>query len=297
MYPEVEEYFRVEREARKAMEDAYAEADYNYNKIAREAKFTFETEHPTEQWDSYQAQRRGGRLYDPYRAYVATREAAAQAYDDAKRNRKDLLVASKDLAVKWIAENSLDEYPDYSAAVLKVLPVEDTSVLWDIKRQHGMCETFDRLYARADAEGVFNGGKKAPGARELAALHNWISRNYGDRYARDIRAQMSTYVKAVKEHYEAEMATAKAEWQGLDEARRSEAARKAAATRAANRSQADAQAESEGRAYPVDEVEDNTGEIAFSDFVPERAADGIPLRVLTQDDFASVAETAEKVNS
>lgn len=290
MYPEVEEYFRAKLDAENTHDSEIAELDFAYNNTAREARYAWKLD-PTnagENWDSFRQQRGDGLLRDAYRTYQNARNASDQKYTDAIRASATILRESKDLAVAWIASNSLRDYPDYSAAVLGVLPAEDTSILWDIKRQHGMCDEFDRLYARADAEGVFNGGKKAPGARELAALHNWMSRSYGDRYARDIRTQMSTYIKAVKEHYEAQLAEAKAEWQGLDEARRSEGARKAAVTRAANRETV--------------AVNGNHPDVTMENdaVVTPQANPFETLRVLPMveiESFESVSEIEEKVSS
>lgn len=307
MLPEVEAYFKVKYEAENARDEAYSEAEYAYNKAARAARLAYQLDpaNVAQPWDSYRQQRRGGKLEADYRAYTEARAAADRKFADDVSDNHRKLRESKDLAVAWIANNSIRDYPDYSAAVLKALPTDDPSTLWEIKRQYGMCDEFDRLYARAEIDGVFNGGNKAPGAREMAALHNWISRNWGQNYARQAREQMGPYIRAVKAEHDKQLADQKAAfelekatWQGLDEAWRSERSRRGAATRAERTREAVQEAAAEPAA--ADEA-GTVVDVITADTV-RQAVDGLRMAhanrfVSVQDDFASVVETEDKVNS
>lgn len=234
MYPEVAAYFEAARLADKARDDVHAEASYVWEKVVREARFNYAPTEDQPNFDSYALRRRGQALYEPYQVYAAAMAASDLAFNEATSNRREGLRTSIHPEVKWIEANALRGEQAYSEAVLKALPVADPAELWEIKRRHGMCAEFDRLYAAAELDGVFTGGKRALGARQRAALNNWADRNWGSNYARQLMQQLSPLMKEIEAERVKELEDAKAEWQGLDEAWRSERSRRGAATRAAN---------------------------------------------------------------
>lgn len=246
MYPEVEQYFAIVRAAKLAHDIAAGDLGNDYHKAVRRTQFDYEETNSEGVWDQYRQQQQGGLLREAYQKHTAAERAIANTKAAEATRARELLEASEHPEVKWINDHSLSEYQDYSEAVLKALPTDDPNSLWEIKAKYGMCSEFDRLYAAADAEGVFNKGVKVPGHRELVALRNKVARNWGDRYVRDFMGMLTPYQKAVKEEHETAMAEAKAEWQKLDEAHaenvsrnRSEGAKRAAETRRRNREAAE----------------------------------------------------------
>jgi hypothetical protein len=245
MYPEVEEYFRIDRDARHKREEAHAEADYIYTKAMRDVQYAWEAEHPAEVWDAYGQQQRGGVLYEDYQVRQRANRAASGVYEEAVSGRDELLRGSQHEEVKWIALNALERERGYSEIILRNLPVETPEALWELKRTHGMCQVFDQLFASAEADGVFTKGVKPLGARELAALRNKIERNYGSRYAAQFNEDLNAFVRRIRNLATDQLEQAKAEWQKLDEAQaeqhartvahnRSEGAKRAAETRRRN---------------------------------------------------------------
>lgn len=262
VYPEVAEYFRLRRQAERDLAEARADAEYPYRKVERAAQARWEDAGGSNRglgyWDPARQRRVDPELAAAHDAFRAASEAYDLAYREAIDASRQALRASSHPEVQWIEANALRHEQGYSEIVLRNLPVQDPLELWELKRKHGMCGEFDRLFRQAEAEGVFSNGKRQPGSRELFAAQNWIRRNWGDRYASQVIEHMQPYIKAVREHYETEMAAAKAEWQGLDEAWRSERSRRGAATRAARAAQA---------AQEVSE------ELAATSEVPESKAD------------------------
>jgi len=319
MYPEVAAYFETKRQAEKIHNDAHADASYTWEKAVREAQFNFVPTADRSQFDSYTERRtRGNALCEPYQVYTATINAADRAFSEAVNGRREGLRTSIHPEVRWIEANALSGEQSYSEAVLRALPVADPSELWDVKRQYNMCAEFDRLYAAAELDGVFNNGKKVVGARQRTALNNWVVRNWGSNYARQLMQQISPLMKEIEAERVKELEDAKAEWQGLDEAWRSERSRRGAATRAANRETVAVNGNHpdvtmDGGAVvtgPV-EVEDNTGDVPFSDFTEtresriERVSEELRARVddmrartaFPNDPFEAVSETEEKVDA
>lgn len=260
MYPEVAAYFEARRVAQKIHDDTYADAEYAWSKVVREVQFNWVPE-ANETFDSFRLRRRGGPLYDAYQAFSAATENARTILTDAVRAAREGLKTSPHPEVAWIESHALNSEQGYSEAVLRALPVSDPTELWEVKRRYNMCPEFDRLYSLAEGDGVFSGGKKLVGARQMQALRNWVSRNWGDRYASQLMEHMGPVLKEIRADADKRLEDAKAEWQGLDEAWRSERSRRGAATRAANAAMEEAQAETE--------VEDNTGDVEFPAFTGE----------------------------
>jgi hypothetical protein len=296
-YPEVAAYFETQRQAEKVRDDAHAAAAYVWEQAVRDARYNYAPTEDRPNFDAYYERRHPGPLYEPYQVYTAATNATDAGYREAVNGRREGLRTSVHPEVKWIEANALSSEQGYSEAVLKALPVDDPSELWEIKRRYNMCAEFDRLYAAAELDGVFNNGKKVVGARQRTALNNWVTRSWGGNYARQLMQQLSPLMKEIEAEHAKELADAKAEWQGLDEAWRSERSRRGAATRAANAAMAEARGENE--------VEDNTGDVDFSDFTEARERPTQPGQTYTiqpldpgvLETFRTVSETEEKVDA
>lgn len=235
IYREVAEYFRGEVAVQRAYDDAHRDV--------------------TRAWEDaqtamYRAAEDEGRTFDRYdnaddrRKWTEARDRfreAEQAADTARRNAsRDLLLNSPHREVKWIAENCLfahqgGDIEGHARSILKILPATTEEIWTEAKERRDMCDVFDRFYDQAEAAGLFNGGEAPAGARELMALRNYIRRSYGSSYMREFMPHVDRVIKAVREDADRRLAEARAEWQGLDEAWRSERSRRGAATRAANR--------------------------------------------------------------
>lgn len=234
-YPEVAAYLNHRRQGDRDYADIRAEADYEYRKAERQLARNAEDE---------------GRELDTYRnlsdqaAYEEIRRERQAKYDQANAAREGVeqrraLEQSSHKEVAFIARKALfarqgDEVEGYARDILAILPATTQEIWAEAKDNRGMCDAFDRFYDEADAEGVFADGEKLPGRRELAALRSYIRRNYGSDYVRVFMEKTDPILKAYEDDYQAKLAAAKAEWQGLDEAWRSERSRRGAATRAAN---------------------------------------------------------------
>lgn len=241
MLPEVVAYFTAADTARYDYEVAAAEAQHAWRATERKAKFEWaKTARPGDYWDIYDQRRRNPELNEAHTEYQKVTTELQTKLNVDHRAAVKYLMESKDPMVVWIANNSLTDEQGNSELVLKALPVADSMELWEVKERHGMCREFDRLYAAAEADGAFNGGVKPPGHRELLALRNKISREWGNSHATQLMTHLRPYVKALNEAHAEEIAALKAEWQGLDEAWRSERSRRGAETRRAN---AEAEAE------------------------------------------------------
>jgi Skp family chaperone for outer membrane proteins len=241
IYPEVAEYFRTAAESELVHREAYADAEHAYNKAYR--RLEHETQISGRRFDTYS---------DPDRAAVrALRDTRTAAFAEADRvvqteSPRALLLQSPHREVKWIAENVLfndrdGEETGHAKTILRNLPMTQEE-LWKLaKEDRGMCNVFDRYFDRAEAAGVFSGGHKQAGARELAALRNYIRRNYGGDYMSRFMEQIEPLMKALRADADTKVAEAKAEWQKQDEAyaeqthrNRSDGARRAAETRRRN---------------------------------------------------------------
>lgn len=260
VYPEVAQYFTTYRQAERAQSVRDEEISLAWNRAVRDARWQAEDE---------------GRRFDQYNDATLTEarnkdrtdRAAMQAeYERATTETKDLLLKSPHPEVAWIAKEILfknsasNEHKGHARSILKMLPAS-TDELWRAaKDDYGMCEVFDSYYESAEAAGVLT-SKDDPfhGMRQLAALRNYIRRSYGGSYVRDFMSRLDPVLKEIKARHDQELADAKAEWQRLDEAYRSNGARKAAATRAARRgtsSDADRRAEQDAPAVKAEVVED-----------------------------------------
>lgn len=247
MYPEVEQYMTTFRNAERAYEDAITEADNAWTKSYRTIQRAAEDAGDTFDRYNNRAHAQAIREIDAVRDAAYTE--ARQAKRSSDREHRALLLDSEHKDVAWIAEHCLfagqgGEVEGHARTILKALPAS-TDELWRLaKDDHSMCEVFDRFFDEAEAAGVFNDGKRPTAYREIAALRNYIRRNYGHSYVRTFMEKLDRITAVYKEAAAADMAMARAEWQRMDEAyaeqthrNRSEGARRAAETRRANREQ------------------------------------------------------------
>lgn len=202
-------------------------------------------------FDSYTAQREFRRTDEGQR--LSLREAEQRYYDflnggglrpEHRNNQEnpnswEILRREAEAAghkvIVWIVDNTL-EYENEARMILNYLP-SNSAELWEIaKEDNNMCEVFDRFMRsaeRANVLGDLDAGISAS-VKEQLALRSYIRRTYGIGYAREIMTHVDRVVRAEREAADKRLAEARAEWQGLDEAWRSERSRRAAATRRAN---------------------------------------------------------------
>jgi len=231
IYPEVAEYLGTRIKTERDYHDAITKADRDYQDADMALRRKAEDE--GRQYDSYGADR------DVQRAARRERDAAYEVATQARHEAsRELLLNSPHKEVKWIAEHCLfanqgSEVEGYAVAILKILPATVEEIWTEAKDNRGMCDVFDRFFEEADKEGVFTDGNPMPGYRETAAYRNYIRRNWGNSYARDLQPHLDRIVKAINDHHREELAKAKAEWQGLDEARAENATRNRSAAQKA----------------------------------------------------------------
>lgn len=241
MYPEVATYLATFRNAQRIYEDAIAKAEYDFRQAERVLRR--EAEDAGERWDTYSNMDQSRKARDIRSARDTAYNAASDALNDAKRADLAGLLESPHREVQWIAQTILrdqadnDEQTGYARDILAVLPATTEQIWEEAKDNRGMCDVFDRYFDLAEAAGIFSSDGTPPTAsREIAALRNYIRRNYGGSYVSNFMEKLTPILKAYREDYDAKLEAAKAEWQGLDEAWRSERSRRGAATRAAQRS-------------------------------------------------------------
>lgn len=237
MYPEVAQYLRTFRQAQRDYDDAIAKAEYDYR--LRERVAMRAAEDNGEVWDTY------GAHADTHSNNRRQREREYNAAQAALRTGRDAvltpLLASSHREVAWIARTILQgqadngEQTEYARDILAILPATTEEIWAEAKDNRGMCDVFDRYYDQAEAAGVFSiDGSAATAAREIAALRSYIRRNYGGSYVSTFMEKLNPILKAYQADADKRLEDARAEWQGLDEAWRSERSRRGAATRRAN---------------------------------------------------------------
>lgn len=264
MYPEVAAYLSAYRQVEWDYEDARYEASQVANRAESLARRAAEIEGRV--FDTYSNSADAAKRDEWYQAQRAANDAARVAHDAARTTMRAALTASPHKEVAWIAEHCLfanegEEVEGYARDILAILPATTEEIWEEAKDNRGMCEVFDRFYNSAENAGIFHDGPLPAGAREMQAVRNYIRRNYGSSYMRDLSSQIDRVAKAIRDDYDTRLEAAKAEWQGLDEAWRSERSRRGAATRAANRDVV-----TEARQGAMDDM---AGEIIRSTFTDE----------------------------
>ncbi len=248
IYPELAEFHKAMDGAVREQHLAYAKADaaWQVTMNADKIKYLEEGGDPNQ----YEERSRNRTAYE---AYVAARRAAEHKYYDltevgrmrpeSRRDANnpnawaDLRAKTTHKEVQWILDNTLRSEPSATRTMLHYLPASPEK-LWEYgKDDHNFCNAFDQFYAQAEAAGLFSKDDIAgmAGMKEFRALQSYMRRELYGSTATTINQKVAKIMAVMREEHAKAMAEAKAEWQGLDEARRSEGARKAAVTRAANR--------------------------------------------------------------
>lgn len=111
--------------------------------------------------------------------------------------------------VTWLVDHCLDQESE-ATVIVKYLPATSEE-LWTIaKEDHEMCEVFDRFMNQATAAGLFKDEELPASVREVQALRQYVSRNYGRDYIKPLMDRVRPIVKA--EVAEA-VVVARAEWE------------------------------------------------------------------------------------
>jgi hypothetical protein len=233
VYPEIAEFFKIRDAAQTEWGLAVAKAEAEHHRIRDAAyiahleaggtRHNFSDAVSRESQRAVQSARRATeeKYYDyidgsRFKNYPRERQARGNpsSYEWLYENTKSPLV-------KWILDNCLNEERN-ALIILRHLPNQPEE-LWTLaKDDYDMCHVFDSFYEKAEAAGLLaelTGGKQLPGQRELAAMRNYIRRTWGSNYVPNFMERMKPVLKAFEEDYDQRLATAKAEWQKLDEAR------------------------------------------------------------------------------
>lgn len=231
VYPEIKEFFesrkraewiyKAARSARHAERAAFiAEERRKFYADETNMGGEFDEYHITRQWDRAHLFEDGT---DPEHVRsdfiaVGARLPAGRRNMNNPNSWDELYKATTHPEVKWIIDNCLGS-PSEALIILGYLPAT-MNELWSFaKDRHGMCDTFDRYMQQAEASGLFEGGDRAAGVKELLALQSYVRRAYGRAYVSELSVHVTRLMKAMREDAAAQVAEAKAEWQKLDEAR------------------------------------------------------------------------------
>jgi len=306
VYPEVAEFFRVRREAerhlaitrlkaqrtytalRDAEQLAYLEGDNDLRGWSEGVSPTLRTADRVRRDAIIRAEGVCYDLIDPSR--IAPHRRTDPHNPNSWATLRD---ATSDKQIKWMMEHSIQNNSSETLTMLRYLP-NTPEELWRIgKEDHDFCAVFDQYYAQMEAAGLFSEHDLAGmvGLKEFRALQSYMRRELYGNTATEVGRKVSRLMTIMGEDFDRRLQEAKAEWQGLDEAWRSERSRRGAATRAANR---EAQAQEFQREDGLTE-EAPDGEINVSS--PEYVAvvNATHLNVVMVDD--TVAEPQEKVNA
>lgn len=248
VYPEIAEFFAARKAADLEWVLAQAERTKAVQDVVYEKKVAAILAGTFDRFDEYAETRAAER--QTHTGYATAERKHADFINPARLNSRqrrengnpsswEMLTASPHKEVKWIAENCIQDNSYEALKILKHLPSTMDELYRIAKDDYDMCGVFDQYFDRAKAAGVLKDEDMPASAREWMALSNYIRRTYGGGYIRDMNQRIRPIVKAEVEHA---LAKAKAEWQGMDEARaenisrnRSEGARRAAETRRRNR--------------------------------------------------------------
>lgn len=247
VYPEIKEFFESRRQAQWELNKDFATARLARAVYVSEKSSAFYADEANvgSEFNEYEA----GRTWDREHGGHPDRFAERRYHDfmDSTRtvptNRSNpenpnswaiLYETTTHAEVKWVIDNCLNNSSE-ALVLLGYLPAT-AEQLWEFaKVRHDMCEVFDRYMTQAEAAGIFSGDPSSVGQREFRALQSWVRRELYTGQRSEVARRVSAIMRVMREAHVKELAEAKAEWQGLDEAWRSERARRAAATRAANR--------------------------------------------------------------
>lgn len=256
IYPEVAEFFAAMDGSRRELDLAYAKADavWYTAMYADKIEYLENGGNP----DTYEERSRNPKAWQVktdarrvaehkyFDLIEANRMDPAQRRDVSNPNAwADLRAKTTHKEVQWILDNTILAEPSASRTMLHYLP-NPPEKIWEYgKDDHRFCAVFDQFYAQAEAAGLFSEADVLgmAGMKEFRALQSYVRRELYSDTATRVNRDVSKIMTVMREAFAKQLAEAKAEWQGLDEARRSEGARKAAVTRAANRAAQESMAE------------------------------------------------------
>jgi len=270
IYPEVAEFFAKKKDADRLYYLGNAKADAQYNTL-RDAAYVAYLEGGGDQHEWYERRaladaieaKRTARQENENRYYDAIE---AQRIDPTRRSKRENVNLWEELrdktshkVVKWMLEHTLRQQPSETETMLHYLP-NNPETLWSYaKDDHEFCTVFDQFFSQAEASGLFRDTDMGSmvGFKEFRALQSYLRRELYGSTATEVGRRVSRIMTIIQEDAAKRVDEAKAEWQGLDEAWRSERSRRGAATRAANQAateELDEAPASEGPA-PVPEVQ------------------------------------------
>jgi hypothetical protein len=186
MYPEVEEYFKIEEEAEAVYTQAHEQARLAYERARAAA--------------------RDDTLRERARSLYNTQ---VHALDLVRQGTTNLawanLQLSENTLVQFVARNC-GQYRSggepYAAVILKMLPASLPQIR--TRAQEGnWCGTFDQFVSQALAEGAV---KDLPRSRERIDLETYIRRTYGGSYVNDMMTRVNKVLAAEATGYAEAMA-------------------------------------------------------------------------------------------
>lgn len=216
VYPEISKFFTSRKEAEQTYNIEYRKASRarQVHLWEKEDEWYANPENRNGSFDEYSA----GRRWDRDETNHESQRAVSSRYSDftnahARRagnrtnadnpNSWEILrteaAAAGHKVVVWIIDNCMDNEHE-ALQILHYLPATPDELWKAAKEDHDMCQVFDSFMAKAEAAGIL-GPEDIPGAmREMQALNNYISRNYGSSYTREIKTRILPVVKANAEY-------------------------------------------------------------------------------------------------
>lgn len=219
VYPEIAKFIASRREAEQAMRLAQraasrARQEYIWKK---EDEFFADSSHAVEGFDDYNA----GREWDRQNIDMS-HSAIERRYVDftypsrrghpARPNSWDILHDEAQEAghkeVVWIVDHCLDNNHEASL-LLRYLPATVDELWKAAKEDHDMCVVFDRYMEQALAAGVLTDKDIPAAVREMSAMMNWFRRNFSSASAGEARTHVRRIVAVERE---AAVAEAREQW-------------------------------------------------------------------------------------
>lgn len=222
VWPEVAEFVRSREAANIAYRMAQTEQNRAMQRYVWEREDAFNAEHPDRygEFDTYRAQREWQRLPEnrttltdaEYRYYDFVNASAltpSNRRNAENPNSWEILRKAAEAAghkvIVWLIDNTLEAESE-ATLLVKYMPAT-AAELWEIaKDDNDMCQVFDRYMERAERAGLFEGMEDnfTASIRQQMALRNYIRRQYGHGYARDIMDHVKPIMRAEREEAAAE---------------------------------------------------------------------------------------------
>lgn len=183
MYPEVEEYFKIEAEARKARDDGQAAAHAAYDL-------------------AYAANPNRVERDKVRRTYDVEMRVQNELYQHAEGLAWTRLSLAEDKVVNFIGRNCgayRNDSEPYALVILRMLPAS-VSEIRRAALDGNWCNVFEQFLSQAIAAGVLEDTR----SQEFRALETWVSTNWGHRYAPQIMGMVDGIIAAEAERFVAE---------------------------------------------------------------------------------------------